>query len=39
MRQQLMDVHRAYAYVLESLGDYKQAIEEYDKALAHSRPT
>jgi tetratricopeptide (TPR) repeat protein len=30
---ELMDVHRAYAYVLESLGDYKQAIEEYDKAL------
>jgi tetratricopeptide (TPR) repeat protein len=30
---QLMDVHRVYAYVLESLGDYKQAIEEYDKAL------
>lgn len=29
----LMDVHRVYAYVLESLGDYKQAIEEYDKAL------
>lgn len=30
---ELMDVHRVYAYVLESLGDYKQAIEEYDKAL------
>ena len=29
----LMDVHRVYAYVLESLGDYKQAIEEYDKAI------
>lgn len=30
---EIMDVHRVYAYVLESLGDYKQAIEEYDKAL------
>ena len=29
----LMDVHRVYAYVLESLGDYRQAIEEYDKAI------
>jgi tetratricopeptide (TPR) repeat protein len=29
----LMDVHRVYAYVLESLGDYNQAIEEYDKAI------
>ena len=32
----LMDVHRVYAYVLESLGQYNQAIEEYDKALAIS---
>jgi tetratricopeptide (TPR) repeat protein len=31
--ESLMDVHRVYAYVLESLGDYKQAIEEYDKAI------
>ncbi|HPP63479.1 MAG TPA: tetratricopeptide repeat protein [Anaerolineales bacterium] len=29
----LMDVHRVYAYVLETLGNYKQAIEEYDKAI------
>lgn len=29
----LMDVHRVYAYVLESLGAYNQAIQEYDKAL------
>ena len=29
----LLDVHRVYAYVLESLGDYRQAIEEYDKAI------
>jgi tetratricopeptide (TPR) repeat protein len=29
----LMDVHRAYAYVLESLGAYNQAIQEYDKAI------
>jgi tetratricopeptide (TPR) repeat protein len=32
----LMDVHRAYAYVLESLGAYNQAIQEYDKAIAIS---
>ena len=32
----LMDVHRVYAYVLESLGQYNQAIQEYDKALAIS---
>jgi tetratricopeptide (TPR) repeat protein len=30
----IMDVHRVYAYVLESLGDYNQAIQEYDKAIA-----
>jgi tetratricopeptide (TPR) repeat protein len=30
----LMDVHRVYAYVLESLGQYNLAIQEYDKALA-----
>jgi len=30
----LMDVHRVYAYVLESFGDYNQAIQEYDKAIA-----
>jgi len=30
----LMDVHRVYAYVLESYGDYNQAIQEYDKAIA-----
>jgi tetratricopeptide (TPR) repeat protein len=29
-----MDVHRVYAYVLESLGLYNQAIQEYDKAIA-----
>lgn len=29
----LMDVHRVYAYVLESLGDYNQAIKEYEKAI------
>ncbi len=29
----LMDVHRVYAYVLESLGLYNQAIQEYDKAI------
>ncbi len=28
----LMDVHRVNAYVLESLGNYPQAIEEYKKA-------
>lgn len=28
----LMDVHRIYAYVLESLGQYNQAIQEYDLA-------
>jgi tetratricopeptide (TPR) repeat protein len=30
----LMDVHRVYAYVLEALGQYNQAIQEYDKAIA-----
>ena len=30
----LMDVHRVYAYVLESFGQYNQAIQEYDKAIA-----
>jgi tetratricopeptide (TPR) repeat protein len=29
----LMDVHRVYAYVLESQGYYRQAIEEYNKAI------
>jgi tetratricopeptide (TPR) repeat protein len=29
----LMDVHRVNAYVLESVGLYRQAIEEYDKAI------
>jgi tetratricopeptide (TPR) repeat protein len=29
----LMDVHRVYAYVLESLGQYNQAIQEYDIAI------
>jgi tetratricopeptide (TPR) repeat protein len=30
----LMDVHRVNAYVLESLGQYNAAIQEYDKAIA-----
>lgn len=30
----LMDVHRVYAYVLESIGQYTLAIQEYDKAIA-----
>ena len=30
----IMDVHRVYAYVLESIGDYSQAIQEYQNALA-----
>lgn len=30
---ELMDVHRVYAYVLESTSYYKQAIEEYKKAI------
>jgi len=29
----LMDVHRVYAYVLESTSQYTQAIEEYKKAI------
>lgn len=29
----VMDVHRIYAYFLESVGDYSQAIEEYQRAL------
>ena len=29
-----MDVHRVYAYVLETLGQYNLAITEYDKAIA-----
>ena len=29
----LMDVHRVYAYVLESFGQYNQAIQEYDTAI------
>ncbi len=29
----LMDTHRVYAYVWESLGQYRQAIEEYQKAV------
>jgi len=33
----LMDVHRVYAYVLESLGDYGSAIDEY-KAAAEITP-
>ncbi len=32
----LMDVHRVYAYVLETFGQYNQAIQEYDKAIAIS---
>jgi len=31
---QLMDVHRVYAYYLESGRNYNQAIDEYQKALA-----
>lgn len=31
--QDLMDVHRVYAYYLETNGAYSQAIEEYDKAI------
>ncbi len=30
----LMDVHRVYAYVLETLAQYNLAITEYDKAIA-----
>jgi tetratricopeptide (TPR) repeat protein len=32
--EDIMDVHRVYAYVLESQSYYRQAIEEYDKAIA-----
>lgn len=32
-RPDLMDVHRVYAYVLESTMRYEQAIEEYKKAI------
>ena len=32
--QDLMDVHRVYAYLLETEGLYSQAIAEYDKAIA-----
>jgi len=32
--EELMDLHRVYAYVLEATGRYSQAIEEYDKAIA-----
>ncbi len=31
--QNLVDVHRVYAYLLENEGLYSQAIEEYDKAI------
>lgn len=31
---QIMDVHRVNAYVLETLGQYNLAITEYDKAIA-----
>jgi tetratricopeptide (TPR) repeat protein len=31
---ELMDVHRVYAYLLETLGQYNLAITEYDKAIA-----
>jgi tetratricopeptide (TPR) repeat protein len=31
--QGLMDVHRVYAYLLETSGDYNKAIEEYQKAI------
>jgi len=31
--EDLMDVHRVYAYLLESQGAYNQAIEEYNKAI------
>lgn len=32
--EEMMDLHRVYAYVLEATGRYSQAIEEYDKAIA-----
>jgi len=31
--QDLMDVHRIYAYLLESEGDYNAAIDQYNKAI------
>lgn len=31
--QDLMDVHRIYAYLLESEGDYNEAIQQYDDAI------
>jgi len=31
--QDLMDVHRIYAYLLETEGNYSQAIAEYDRAI------
>ena len=32
--QDLMDVHRVYAYLLETQGNYSQSIADYDKAIA-----
>lgn len=32
--EDLMDVHRVYAAVLEATGQYNQAIQEYDRAIA-----
>jgi len=32
----LMDVHRVHAYVLESLGQYSEAIAAYDQAIARA---
>ncbi len=32
--QNIMDVHRVYAYLLETEGVYNQAIDEYNKAIA-----
>lgn len=32
--EDLMDLHRVYAYLLESEGLYSRAIEEYDRAIA-----
>jgi tetratricopeptide (TPR) repeat protein len=32
MNPELMDTHRVYALLLESLGNYRQAIEEYETA-------
>ena len=33
LNPELMDTHRVYATVLETLGQYRLAIEEYDKAI------